>query len=371
MQKETAHECQVCGTALKGTLGMLFRLFGIRASKQNPNVCNRCDGHMQEGSVIELTVMFADLAGFTEMSNRIGPDRSFEVVDTFFKMANGVLIRSDAFIDKYIGDAVMAIFNAPIRTAKHADRAISAALGIQQGMHTVSNALGMDLQARIGIATGYARVGRLGSTDRKDYTVIGDVVNLASRLEALAMPGEVVVDGNAFAQVAENFTAMAAESTAIKGFSEPVDVYRFNRSMHSASIPLSTNDSLTTRKRVGLGAVLFAILGAPCAAMVTLSPLAVLLGAGALMAAIEPILHTLDSPQIRIPLQLFAVLGALANLYIVKRSYIQRRENNALGLTIREKGKLNFIAGLSVIVLLAVSYENYIHMVVAGKSFFQ
>lgn len=195
MAKKYAYTCLVCDTTLEGPLGLFFHLFGITRSTRNPNVCNRCDAHMQEGRVVELSVIFADLTSFTEMTNRLGAERSYEVVEAFFKMANEVLHKNDAFIDKYIGDAVMAIFNAPIPNAKHARGATTAALGIQEGLKSVSASMGMDLQARVGVATGYARVGRLGSTDRKDYTAIGDVVNLASRLEAFANPGEVIVDG--------------------------------------------------------------------------------------------------------------------------------------------------------------------------------
>ena len=76
MTKKMAYECLVCGTALEGPLGRLFHVFGITRSTHNPNVCNRCDAHMQEGRVIELSVIFADLTDFTEMTNRLGPERS-------------------------------------------------------------------------------------------------------------------------------------------------------------------------------------------------------------------------------------------------------------------------------------------------------
>jgi adenylate cyclase len=111
---------------------LLFHVFGISRSKHNPNVCNRCDAHIQNGRVIELSVLFADLTGFTEMTNRLGPERSYEVVDEFFKMASDVLIENNAFIDKYIGDAVMAIFNAPIPNAQHARGATTAALAFRK-----------------------------------------------------------------------------------------------------------------------------------------------------------------------------------------------------------------------------------------------
>ncbi len=371
MTYKMAHQCLVCGTTLDGPLGGLFHLFGITRSTRNPNICNRCDAHMQEGRVIELSVIFADLTGFTEMTNRLGPERSYEVVEAFFKMTNEVLTRNDAFIDKYIGDAVMAIFNAPIPNAEHARGATTAALGIQEGLKSVSQALGFDLQARAGVASGYARVGRLGSTDRKDYTAIGDVVNLASRLEAFAKPGEVIVEERAFRQVAGDYPDLAPETLAVRGFAEPVTAYRIGKlDRESAAIPVRQADPLVTRQRVGLGTVLFTIFGVPCAVASTLSPLAIALGLGALMSSLGPTLHALDAAQIRIPLQLFAVTGAIINLYVVKQGNSRRRRFDSGELTALEKRKMNFVTGLSILSLSAVLYETYVHIFVLGMSYF-
>jgi len=371
MTKKMAYECLVCGTAFEGPLGLLFHLFGIKRSVRNPNVCNRCDAHMQEGRVIELSVLFADLTGFTELTNRLGPDRSYEVVDAFFKMANEALIQNDAFIDKYIGDAVMAIFNAPIPNAKHARGATTAALEILEGLKSVSKTLGLDLQARVGVATGYARVGRLGSADRKDYTAIGDVVNLASRLEAFARPGEVIVDGKAFPQVAEDYPNLTPETLNVRGFAEPVEAYRIGQAdRENAAVPVQQPDPLAARQRIGLGTVLFTIFGAPCAVTTALSPLALVLGLGSLMGALAPVLNTLDAAQIRIPLHILAVLGAAINLYVIRRGNSQRQQSGANELTLFEKRKVNFVVALSIVSLLAVAYEIYVHIFVLGMSYF-
>jgi adenylate cyclase len=372
MARKMAYQCLVCGTALEGPLGLLFHIFGVTRSKHNPNVCNRCDAHIQDGRVIELSVLFADLSGFTEMTNRLGPDRSYEVVDEFFKMASDMLIENNAFIDKYIGDAVMAIFNAPIPNAQHARGATTAALAIQAGLKSVSQTLGVDLQARVGVATGFARVGRLGSPDRKDYTAIGDVVNLASRLEALAQPGEVLVDGKAFAQVKEDYPQLAPEEINVRGFAEPVEVYRIGSAdRENVTITTPQPNPLAARQGVGLGTVLFTIFGAPCAVATTLSPLAIILGLGSFMGAISPIFETLDAAPIRIPLQLFAVLGAIINLYVIRRGNSHRGPNDTNELTVLEKHKINFVAGLSIFALLAVAYETYVHIFVLGMSYFE
>ena len=370
MADKLAYMCIVCGTTLGGPLGWLFHLFGIRRCTRNPNVCNRCDAHLQEGRIIELSVLFADLTGFTAMTNRLGADRTYDVVNSFFTMANGVLVRNDAFIDKYIGDAVMAFFNAPIQNLEHASKAVSAAIGIQEGIKTLAQELQLDLQARVGVASGFARVGRLGSTDRKDYTAIGDAVNLASRLEAFANPGEIMVDGQAFSQLSADFPGIQPETLNVRGFAEPIQAYRIGESGQiSKPQPIQT-DSHKQRQRVSLGAVLFAIFGAPCAAVTILNPLAVVLGTGTLISSIAPALEFLDSTPIRIPLQLFAVIGATINLYVIWYGNTRRDKTANEELTLLEKRKVSIIKWFSIISLLVVAYETYAHIVIEGQALF-
>src|SRR5215212_681585 len=230
-----APECVICGTALAGPLGAMFRLLGINRSARNPNLCNRCNTHVEEGRVVELTVLFADLSGFTAMTRRLGPERTHAVVDAFLKSATYALVRHGAFIDKYVGDAVMAFFNAPIRYEDHAARAVKAALEIEAEMPALAKQFDVDLRAAIGVASGYAHVGRLGSGDGKDYTAIGDVVNLAARLEGQAHGGEVVVDEPVYRQVEDHFPDLQPEQVDLKGFGEPVQAYRFG-AVESAAV---------------------------------------------------------------------------------------------------------------------------------------
>ena len=137
---------------------------------------------------MEITVVFADLSSFTEMTGRLGATATYSVVDEFLRLASTTLINHGAFIDKYIGDAVMALFNIPIKRADHAAAAVAASAKLQELLPELSERLGVLLHASIGIASGFARVGRLGSDDIKDYTAIGDVVNQAARLQAQAGP---------------------------------------------------------------------------------------------------------------------------------------------------------------------------------------
>jgi len=369
---DLAYTCVVCGTTLEGPVGRFFHLFGITRSARNPNVCNRCNAHMQEGRIIELSVIFADLTGFTEMTNRLGAERSFQVVDAFFKMANEVLIKNDAFIDKYVGDAVMAIFNAPIQHTRHARQATLAATGIQEGIKSLAKEMKLDLRARIGVASGYARVGRVGSSDRKDYTAIGDVVNLASRLEAFANPGEIMIDRYAFAQLAEDYPDLVPEELNVRGFPEPVRAYRLgetDQTVGKAALEQEV-DPLTRRQAFSLGAVLFAIFGAPCASMTILSPLAVAFGLGAFLGMLGPLMGALDSASIRIPLQVFAIIVAAINLYVIWYGNSRRRKSGGDEATRLERRKATFVVGLSIFSLLIVVFETYVHVFVGGKPLF-
>lgn len=365
-------ECRVCGTALAGPLSVLFHLFGIRRSGRNPNVCTRCDAHMQDGSVVEISVLFADLTGFTTMTERLGAERTYEVVDAFFRMANAELLRNDAFIDKYIGDAVMALFNVPIRNPRHARGAVAAALGIQAGMRQLSDALGVELKARIGVAAGYARVGQLGSTDRKDYTAIGDVVNLAARLEAAARPGEVMIDARAFAQVMEDYRDLAPESLSVKGLAEPVTAFRLGATDQGpGEVDVATPSPVRAAHRTGLGAALFTILGAPCALSATVSPLAVLLGLGSLGGALGSSVDRLDAAELRVPLQVLAGAGALANLYVIRRTRRRRALSNEAGVAASTDKRMRLVRWLSVLALVAVVIEIVIHSIVLGKPYLE
>lgn len=326
---------------------------------------------MQDGSVVEMSVLFADLTGFTTMTERLGAERTYEIVEAFFRMANGALLRNDAFIDKYIGDAVMAFFNVPIRNPRHSRSAVAAALGIQAGMKQLSEALGVELKARVGVAAGYARVGHVGSTDRKDYTAIGDVVNLAARLETSARPGEVLIDARAFAQVVEDYPGLAPETLSVKGLAKPVVVFRLGATERAEGGSDVAASAPRAPRRAGLGAALFTILGAPCALSATVSPLAVLLGLGSLSGALGSTVDVLDVAEFRVPMQVLALAGALANLYVVRRTRRRRARAGEVGAGAGAEGRMRLVERLSLLALVAVAIELVIHSIVLGKPYLE
>jgi len=144
-----------------------------------------------------VTVVFADLAGFTPLAEQQPPERVVAVLNELFTFLTEIVFRHGGMVDKFVGDCVMAVFGIPDGRPDDALRAVRAAEEMMRWME-VGNArwsreLGTDLRLGIGINTGTVLAGNIGSRKRMEYTVIGDVVNIASRLESLARPGQVLM----------------------------------------------------------------------------------------------------------------------------------------------------------------------------------
>lgn len=357
-QSALAAQCGICGSPLTGALGRVYRTAGVRRSARNPNICNRCDTHVEEGALVEMTVLFADLSSFTELTQELGPERTHEVVDAFLKTATEIITRRGGFIDKYIGDAVMALFNVPIKHPDHARRAIDSAMELQSAMAELNARFHMDLNAASGIASGWARVGRLGSGDSRDITAIGDVVNLAARLEGKTRAGEILVDAAAYKNAGE-FTGAHEEQLALKGFKDPVPAYRLQA---RADLPRPPDDSAEAGAGLRWGALVFGILGAPCAIGTLIGPLAVALGAGALFG-LGGALSFFDQDALRIPVMTLATLAALANLYTVYHARRIRRTERLGAMTRLEQRRTTVVLATAAGTLAIVVFEAIRHAV--------
>jgi len=357
---DLAPQCGICGTLLSGPLARAFRIAGIRRSPRNPNICSRCDTHVHEGQVVEMTVLFADLSSFTELTQELGAERTHEVVDAFLKMASAAIARHGGFIDKYIGDAVMALFNVPLRSADHARRAVAAALDLQSGIAELRTRFDMNLDASVGIASGWARVGRLGSEESKDVTAIGDVVNLAARLESKTHPGEVLISGDVYEKVAADFPGVTEERLALKGFRDPVAAYRLRA---RTDLPRAVETpEIEPKRAVSWGAVIFGILGAPCAVTTLIGPLAVAVGVGGVFGLAGALTYLDQSPW-RVPVLIVAALGALANLYTLWHARRIRAEQKLPGMTILEKRRTAVVLATAVLTLVMIVFEVIAHRI--------
>jgi adenylate cyclase len=183
-----------------------------------------------EGASPEISVLFADLRGFTSASEGLPPTKVVTALNMFLDAMTRAVIEEQGTVDKFMGDCVMAFWNAPRREPRHAERAVRAALLMQQ---YIDEAMQIEEVAAlpvrgcgIGVATGEAVVGNIGSAQRLDYTVIGDTVNTASRLCGVAEAGEVVITEGCAQAVGHAFDLSAMPPVSVKGKEEPLIVFR-------------------------------------------------------------------------------------------------------------------------------------------------
>src|SRR6266851_763528 len=150
-----------------------------------------------EGERKPVTVLFCDLVGSTVLAERLGPDRMHALLGAFFERALGEVHRYEGTINQFLGDGFMALFGAPLAREDHARRGVLAALGIQRALRerlgTVTQRRGEELDVRMGLNTGLVVVGKIGDNLRMDYTAVGDTTHVASRLQAAAERGGILI----------------------------------------------------------------------------------------------------------------------------------------------------------------------------------
>jgi class 3 adenylate cyclase/tetratricopeptide (TPR) repeat protein len=182
-----------------------------------------------EGERKIVTVMFSDVSGFTAMSEKLDPEDVHGIMDRVFEVILEAVHRHEGTINQFLGDGVMALFGAPIAHEDHAQRALSAALEIQEGLkplaEDVRQAHGIEFRMRMGINTGPVVVGAIGRDLRMDYTAVGDTTNLAARLLAIAQPGQIVASRGTQHMRDRFFTFEDLGDFQVKGKTEPVRAY--------------------------------------------------------------------------------------------------------------------------------------------------
>ncbi|HEY2497340.1 MAG TPA: adenylate/guanylate cyclase domain-containing protein [Candidatus Angelobacter sp.] len=178
----------------------------------------------------EVTVMFADIRGFTTMSEDMEPGRVVEILNEYFTRVTDVIFDNGGTLDKYIGDAVMAVFGAPISKGNDAAAAVNSAIQIQRLLVELNRDAAArqwpELRVGIGINTGNAIAGNIGSPRRLDYTVVGDSVNTAQRLMTNAAGGQVLISESTAKKLDRNFDMERLPELKVKGRSESVPVFR-------------------------------------------------------------------------------------------------------------------------------------------------
>ena len=176
-----------------------------------------------------VTVMFADIRNFTPMSETMEPERVVEILNEYFTRVTDVIFDYRGTLDKYIGDAVMAVFGAPISKGDDAAHCVEAAIHIQKLLVEMNRDAAArcwpELRVGIGINTGIVTAGNIGSLRRIDYTVIGDTVNIASRLASNAIGGQILISDSTAEELGDKFHLEALPPLKVKGRSSPLDVF--------------------------------------------------------------------------------------------------------------------------------------------------
>lgn len=176
------------------------------------------------------TVLFADIRGYTSFSENKEPEYIIEVLNEYFSEAVEVIIKYRGYIDKFIGDAIMAAWGVPMMSEQQdAELAVSCALEIQNlvasRQRTFFRGDASNLRIGIGLHTGPLVAGNLGSSRRMDYSVIGDTVNIAARLEGVAGPGQVVITKSTRDLLDSNFKLERRDPVKVKGKNEPIEIF--------------------------------------------------------------------------------------------------------------------------------------------------
>jgi len=175
----------------------------------------------------EVSIVFADIQGFTSLSETLDPEVLIAILNRYVGTAAEAMLLQEATVDKFIGDAVMAFFNAPDDQPDHTERAIRAAIQMRDDIFALHEEMEPQfrLSFRIAVHLGEAVVGLVGTKDRLDYTIIGDTVNTAKRLQENGLPGRVVISGAVHDRVQPMVVVNPMEPLKVKGKAQPISVF--------------------------------------------------------------------------------------------------------------------------------------------------
>lgn len=179
------------------------------------------------GKLKEVTVLFADIEGFTRISERTPPEVLLTILNQYHQLVVDIVQANGGTIDKFMGDAVMALFNSPLEQPDHVERAVRAACQIKNHLVAFHQRFAPDFQLEInfGIHTGQAVIGNVGTPQMMDYTAVGDTVNVTARLQEAAQGGRILVSEAVYQAVYHQFQAVSSEVKHLKGRSVPVTTY--------------------------------------------------------------------------------------------------------------------------------------------------
>ena len=218
--------CKVCAAPFHGPGRIVTRLVSHGRSVVNPTMCNVCFRSLNKhpgGAEVEISVLFADVRGSTGIAERIGAAAFREVLQAFYLLAARPIEDNGGFVDKYLGDGVMALFVPVIAGEAHSERAVAAGLALIEAVER-SELPASGVRVGAGVHGGLAFVGIMGSGERLDFSALGDTVNVAARLGAIAGPGELLASRDIWTAAGRKATDREARRVDLVGRHEPLEV---------------------------------------------------------------------------------------------------------------------------------------------------
>jgi adenylate cyclase len=217
--------CKMCAAPFRGPGKLVTRLLMHGQSASNPLLCSLCFGQLRKGpggAEIEISVLFADIRGSTGIAERTSAGEFRRLVQQFYRRAAKAIHQHDGIVDKFLGDGIMALFIPVVTGERHALKAIEAGEAVLRDVMDAQLLAG-GVRVGVGVHTGDAFVGTVGSDERLDFTALGDTVNIAARLGSDAGAGELFVTATAWDAAGRTEPAERRE-LPVKGRTEPLEV---------------------------------------------------------------------------------------------------------------------------------------------------
>ena len=210
--------CKSCNAPFKGPASGTFRWIGYSPSAKNPAVCAHCiERAPKGGAIVPVSVLMADVRGYTAMTEGLDPAQVPEAVNRFYETSSRALLSAEALLGQIEGDLVMALFVPGLAGRDYPRKAVEGTNHLVQAVDW--------LGIGVGIASGNEFVGNVGGGGFKDFPALGDVTNVAARLTAKAPPGEILVDAETYAAVAALHPVAEWRELELKGKSAPVEAF--------------------------------------------------------------------------------------------------------------------------------------------------
>jgi adenylate cyclase len=218
--------CKLCNAPFRGPGGVLMRAIRYGPSTLNRRLCKWCIRAVHKhpgGAEVEISVLFADVRGSTTIAERMPPEEFSRLMSRFYGAAAGVIDERDGIVDKFVGDSAVALFIPGFAGSDHAAEAIAAARGLLE--QTGNSGPEPWIPVGAGVHTGKSFVGTVGEGDARDFTALGDTVNITARITALAGPGEILISAEAATAGALETTGLERRTLELRGKDETVDAW--------------------------------------------------------------------------------------------------------------------------------------------------